>query len=106
MRLIDADKINFLEIFGGMSEYAKDVRRAAQELIDRQPTVYDLDKVIDQLEIEEDLALKRYADCHTYALPATYVRYKTRYEEIRNCLKIVKSGICPKVEEKEETSEN
>ena len=29
MRLIDADKINFEEVFGGQSDFAKDLRRAA-----------------------------------------------------------------------------
>lgn len=86
MRLIDADEL--------MKDRVENdpVRIAAM----CAPIAYDLDKVIDHLETEEDLALKRYADCHTYALPATYVRHKTRYEEIRNCLKIVKSGICQK----------
>lgn len=39
MRLIDADKIDFKEVFGGESEFAKDIREAAQNLINRQPTV-------------------------------------------------------------------
>ena len=45
MRLIDADKINFEEVFGGQSDYAKDLRKAAQELIDSQPTAFDKEKV-------------------------------------------------------------
>lgn len=39
MRLIDADKIDFSEIFGGQSEFARDIREAAQEYINKQPTV-------------------------------------------------------------------
>ena len=39
MRLIDADKIDFNEVFIGASEFAKDTREAAQMLIDNQPTV-------------------------------------------------------------------
>ena len=50
MRLIDADKINFEEVFGGQSDFAKDLRKAAQELIDIQPTTFDKEKVIEELE--------------------------------------------------------
>lgn len=39
MRLIDADKINFNETFIGASDFAQDTRKAAQTLIDSQPTV-------------------------------------------------------------------
>lgn len=50
MRLIDADRIDFGEVFKGSSDFAKDTREAAQELIDNQPTAYDLDEVISQLK--------------------------------------------------------
>lgn len=50
MRLIDADKINFNEVFVGASELAQDTRYVAQILINRQPTAYDVDKVVEQLE--------------------------------------------------------
>ena len=36
-RLIDADKIDFNEVFVGASEFAQDTRNAAQMLIDNQP---------------------------------------------------------------------
>jgi hypothetical protein len=49
-RLIDADKIDFNEVFVGASEFAQDTRNAAQMLIDNQPTAFDVDKVIEQLE--------------------------------------------------------
>ena len=39
MRLIDADKINFNEVFMGASDFARDTREAAQSLIDAQPTI-------------------------------------------------------------------
>lgn len=54
MRLIDADKINFNEVFVGASEFAQDTRNAAQMLINRQPTAYDVDKVVEQLEELEE----------------------------------------------------
>lgn len=50
MRLIDADKINFNEVFVGASELAQDTRYVSQILINRQPTAYDVDKVVEQLE--------------------------------------------------------
>lgn len=50
MRLIDADKIDFNEVFVGASEFAQDTRNAAQMLIDKQPTAYDVNKVVKQLK--------------------------------------------------------
>lgn len=41
MRLIDADKIDFNEVFKGQSDFARDTWEAAQSLIDRQPTAYE-----------------------------------------------------------------
>ncbi len=52
MRLIDADKIDFGKVFIGASDFAKDTREVAQKLIDEQPTAYDVDKVVEQLEKE------------------------------------------------------
>lgn len=54
MRLIDADEINFNEVFVGASEFAQDTRNAAQMLINRQPTAYDVDKVVEQLKTARD----------------------------------------------------
>ncbi len=51
MRLIDADKINFEEVFGGQSDFAKDLRKVAQELIESQPTAFDKEKVKEQIQI-------------------------------------------------------
>jgi len=39
MRLIDAEKVDFNEVFKGQSDFAKDTREAAQSLLDAQPTV-------------------------------------------------------------------
>lgn len=50
MRLIDADKIDFNEVFVGASEFAQDTRNAAQMLIDAQPTAYDVEAVVEQLD--------------------------------------------------------
>ena len=49
MRLIDANKINFEKVFGGQSDFAKDIRDSAQRLINNQPTAFDKEKVIAEL---------------------------------------------------------
>ena len=43
MRLIDADKINPKDVVMGNSEFAKDIKKAMQDLIDSQPTAYDVE---------------------------------------------------------------
>lgn len=58
MRLIDADKINSKDVIMGNSEFAKDIRKAMQDLIDSQPTAYDMDKVVEQLEERKKYLLK------------------------------------------------
>lgn len=45
MRLIDADKLNFSE-----QHYNKSQMKAILDFIDNQPTAYDVDKVVEQLE--------------------------------------------------------
>lgn len=50
MRLIDADKIDFGKVFIGASDFARDTRNEAQELIDMQPTAYEVDKIIEQIK--------------------------------------------------------
>lgn len=63
-RLIDADKIDFNEVFVGASEFAQDTRNAAQMLIDNQSTAFDVDKVVEQLETRKTRAAalqKKYA---------------------------------------------
>lgn len=65
MRLIDAD--NFKRQVAGMSiisGFSPKQANALCQLIDKQPTVYDVDKVVEQLEEEKELA---YADFERYA---------------------------------------
>ncbi len=45
MRLIDADKLNFLE-----QHYNKSQMKAILDFLDAQPTAYDVDKVVKELE--------------------------------------------------------
>lgn len=60
MRLIDADAINFEEVFGGKSDFAKDIRAAAQELIDRKPTTFDKGRVIEELRRKHEKSMDIY----------------------------------------------
>ena len=50
MRLIDAEKIDFSEVFEGQSDFAKDIREAAQGLINKQPTAFNEEKVIAEMK--------------------------------------------------------
>ena len=47
MRLIDADEIDFNKAFGSKSGFAKDMRKAAQMLVDKQPTAFDINTVME-----------------------------------------------------------
>ena len=67
MRLIDADSINFKEVFSGKSDFAKDLRETAQELIDRQPTAFDKEKVIEQIKILSTGIILNTNICDDYA---------------------------------------
>lgn len=85
MRLIDADKIDFWKVFIGVSDFAKDTREAAQELIDKQPTAYDVDKVVEQLEAESkrwEESGKKYENKRELGVA----------EGFRRAIEIVKSG--------------
>ena len=80
MRLIDADKIDFNEVFVGASKFAEDTRQAGKMLIDAQPTAYDVDKVVEQLEVG-------------LANECVYERDQKVYTEaIRCAIEIVKGG--------------
>ena len=48
-RLIDADKIDLREIFKGESNFAKSTREAGKQLIDKQPTALEWDKVFKKI---------------------------------------------------------
>ncbi len=63
MRLIDTDKIDFNEVFVGASKFAEDTRQAGKMLIDAQPTAYDVDKVVEELERLKETEQNREDEC-------------------------------------------
>lgn len=66
MRPIDADEISrFLSKVDALSSLGTIRIKTIIDLINRQPTVYDIDKIIEQLEEERELAFsdfERYAE--------------------------------------------
>ena len=95
MRLIDADSINFEEVFGGKSDFAKDLRKAAQELIDIQPTAFDKEKAIAELV---ELRQREYndSDDEPETLDGEEIydegRSQGRFEAYHRAIKIVEKG--------------
>ncbi len=81
MRLIDADKINSKDVVMGNSEFAKDMRKAMQDLIDSQPTAYDMDKVTEQLETRRSLL--EAARMPKSAKSAAYMAFSLAIEVVR-----------------------
>lgn len=58
MRLIDADKLNFLG-----QHYNKSQMKAILDFVDAQPTAYDVDKVVEQLkELKSQVPVNRILD--------------------------------------------
>ena len=91
MRLIDADAINFEEIFGGQSEFAKDIRDAVQGLINRQPTAFDKEKVIEELREELNLSNTEKERC-ARENPLQFDSAKGYVNGIANAIEIVEKG--------------
>ena len=89
MRLIDADKIDFNEVFVGASEFAQDTRNAAQMLIDNQPTAFDLDKVVEQLK---ELKMRYFLTIANTGDADKDCAYKNIANTIDRVVEIVKSG--------------
>ena len=82
MRLIDADKI--IDSLGG-----SDIDFAIGAVIDEQPTAFDVDKVINQLEKEESKArLELMEDRKT----AFEFSSKCKLDAYKKALEIVKGG--------------
>lgn len=78
MRLIDADKLNFLE-----QHYNKSQMKAILDFIDNQPTAYDVNKVINQMEKD------KFIDCETI-LSDVHQGYNAG---LSRAIEIVKAGV-------------
>ena len=91
MRMIDADVINFNQVFGGNSEFAKDIRDAAQGLIDRRPTAFDKEKVIKELREELNLSDAEKERC-ARENPLQFDSAKGYANGIANAIEIVEKG--------------
>lgn len=88
MRLIDADKIDFSEVFIGSSDFAKDARMAAQMLIDKQPTIDPVKhgRWIPTCENNSTGPLVRCSCCGMYINPsATTIELKRQKLEPKYC---------------------
>lgn len=84
MRLIDADKLNFTE-----QHYNKSQTKAILDFVDAQPTAYDPDKVVEQLEKKRADALRMLRENKGTALE--YVS-KCGYDIWNETVEIAKGG--------------
>mgnify|MGYP003302346752 CR=1 FL=1 len=88
-RLIDAEKIDFNEVFGGQSDFAKDTRVAAQSLIDAQPTVEAVPKsYAEQIRWERDVAVGQ--------LNEIGCQFGQKMEEVKKKLEVLQWIPCSK----------
>ena len=93
MRLIDADAL--IEEMRKTEEECENAMTcpswwSALSVIEKQPTAYNVEKVVECLEEKVELAHKRYVDCPVNS--PCYERYRTQYNERRMCLDIVEGG--------------
>lgn len=92
MRLIDADRIDFSKVFGGHSEFAKDLIAAAQELIDIQPTAFDKEKTIKELKQNRDITEAEYKVAGEYGDDGNFLMGKVMAYDIAMAI-VEKGGI-------------
>jgi hypothetical protein len=99
MRLIDADALiaqisekhkKEEESYDLCVDELKEIFCSIVALVEKQPTAYDPDKVVQQLEEKTELAFQRYMNC-TKNSPC-YQRYQEQYLQRKMCLEIVKAG--------------
>lgn len=70
-----------------------ETRKSIMRMVEEQPTAFDLEGVIEELEKNKELAYNRHMDCSSDIPVSVYVRYSTQYRERESCLEILKSGI-------------
>lgn len=95
MRTIDADKV--LEVLRKLDtcSFSGTIHiKNAMHLINEQPTVYDVDKVVEQLEEEKELAyadFERYAEEIDHCLDSEYDDFF--HKGIERAIEVVKAGV-------------
>lgn len=75
MRLIDADNLNFEG-----QKYNKSQMKSILDFIDKQPTTYDVDKVVEQLKTDSLIKLYGSGNSDNYLIP------------VKRAIEIVKAG--------------
>lgn len=75
MRLIDADNLNFQE-----QHYNKSQMKAILDFVDNQPTVYDIDKAVEQLKTDSSVRLYGSGNSNNYLI------------SLEKAIEIVKAG--------------
>lgn len=83
MRLIDADRIDFNEVFKGESDFARETREAARSLIDMQPTVLDVADMLTQLEKRINAQLKIIAGLNDPVYEYGFTKSLEAYQQCR-----------------------
>lgn len=81
MRLIDADRVDFSKVFIGSSDFAKDTRAAAYGVINNQPTAFDVNKIVEQIEDMMKPGKCRHKFCETITEEKC-----TAYPECADCI--------------------
>ena len=94
MRLIDADA--FKRQVAGMAitnNYPANKANAWCELIDAQPTAYDPDKVLEQLEDEKEIAYAEFDEYGNEVCPYLDAEYDDLFNNgLERAIEIVKGG--------------
>lgn len=75
MRLIDADNLDFEG-----QKYNKSQMKSILDFIDKQPTAYDVDKVVEQLKTDSLVKLYGSGNSDNYLIP------------VKRAIEIVKAG--------------
>lgn len=94
MRLIDADKLKDAinsSLNTGRETFPAEVM---YEAIDEQPTAYDVDKVVEQLEDEKEFSFadfERYAEEVNHCLDSEYDDFF--HKGIERAIEVVKAGV-------------
>lgn len=87
MRLIDADNLNFQE-----QHYNKSQMKAILDFVDNQPTVYDIDKVVEKLKKQAERYRHRAFEVEKKGLSELADKYYGKQCSYEHAIEIVKAG--------------